>query len=177
MTSRAQISIYVVLGLLVADFILFGYIPARRQLETMERAITTDISTRRLADVQRRQIPHLRQRLEELRCQLATHKARIPDDLKMGDLLETLAGLMEGRLTARSFVPGQPQLVDGLYRTTIHVSCCGRLADVFEFLQDLARIRRLVVVEQMRLDNDHGLTGQLQVEMDLVVFHEPLGHA
>ncbi|MDH7600450.1 MAG: type 4a pilus biogenesis protein PilO [Sedimentisphaerales bacterium] len=173
--SRTQVSIYVVCGLLVADFVLFGYLPARRQLDGLQKAISADTSAIQLSQSLRRQLPGLRLRLSQYQGRIEAYNKRIPIGLQMGQLVQELQGLMEGRLTGQQVVPSEPELLDGLYRTRIKVTCKGTLTDLFSFLRAISDLQRLILVQQLRLENDRSLSGNLEIEMELVVFHRAVG--
>lgn len=177
MLNRAQIWIYLVCSLLVADFVLFGYLPAKRQLDGLGQILAQEQHNQQLAQYYRRQLPQLRQRLSDLDQQVLAYSALIPEDPQMGPLIKQLCVLMAGRLFNYTLVPSEPHQADGIWRTPVQVVGEGTLPDIYAFLGDLRSMERLVRIIGFRVSNDRSITGRLRAELDLEVFNRGTSNA
>lgn len=171
MLNRTQIWIYLVCSLLVADFVLFGYLPAKRQLDGLRQVLAQEQHNQQLAQYYRRQLSPLRQRLSDLDQQLLAYSRLIPKDPQIGTFIQDLCELMRGRLSNYTLVPSGPQQADGIWSTQVQVGCEGTLPDIYAFLKDLRSAERLVRITGLRICNDRSITGRLKAEMELEVFN------
>jgi len=98
----------------------------------------------------------------------------VPPEGALGTFLQRMAGIMtEHHLTNQEVIPGKEWETDGLTCVPVQVTCTGTLADTFGFFNDLQALNRLVRVEKVALANDNGLTGQISMRMEGVIFHQP----
>lgn len=62
---------------------------------------------------------------------------------------------------------------DNLSCIPINMQCKGTLIQIFQFYKRLQSIDRLVRIEQVKLVNDVGLTGQVSMETRALIFYIP----
>lgn len=170
--KRQQIAICVIAVLLVADFILFGYLPSYRRLKELEQAKAKQGLT--IAEAQRRsgQLPILKGRLLELQKATVNHERQIPDNRDLGVFLQRIANLMnEHNLKEQQVQPGSEIEGEVLNCIPVNMQCKGKLAQIFEFYRRLQEMGRLVRIEQVKLVNDSGFNGEVSMQTSASVYY------
>jgi Tfp pilus assembly protein PilO len=172
--SRTQLSIYVVGGMLVADFVLFGYWPSRQRLEILQQTRAQQKSALVLAEVHRPQLASLQSQLARCEEDLAAYRGRIPVQRELGSFLQQVSDLMtQHHLKEQAIVPGEEAAIGGLIMVPVTVRCRGPLTDLFGFHRELASIGRLARLEKAQFTNDPDLGGYVRMEARMAIFYRP----
>ena len=172
--NRTQLSIYVVGGMLLADFILFGYWPSQQRLEAMQQARAQQKSTLLLADMHRPQLASLQNQLARCDAALTAYRGRVPVQRELGSFLQQVSDLMtQHHLKEQAIVPGEEAPIGGLIMVPVTVRCRGPLTDLFGFHRELASIGRLARLEKAQFTNDPDLGGYVRMEARMAIFYRP----
>jgi Tfp pilus assembly protein PilO len=160
--------------MLVADFILFGYLP----LYKTKKAIKQTKAALNLAIIRgkesSRQLPVLTNQLHQLQTMVSSYELNIPPERDLGVFLQQIANLMnELNLSEQVVAPGAEIIAKGLNCIPINMQCKGRLAQIFEFYKRLQKLERLVRLEQVKLVNDRNFTGEVTMENKAVIYYRP----
>jgi Tfp pilus assembly protein PilO len=174
---KQQMWVYVIAGLFICDFVLCGYIPSRQRLTSLQRARTQQKQTIGMAAAQSAELPGLERRLRGMEKAVEGFDLRVPADRALGTFLQQIAGIMtDCRLMDQLMLPGKEVKTDDLNCIPIHLACKGTLADLFGFFTKLQSLDRLVRIQRVAMENDIDLTGQINVQMEAVIFEQSLKH-
>jgi len=167
------LSIVVVAALLVIDFVWFGFLPSRRQLELIRQLEARQMGVVDAAERQRGQVVEVRQELAHLERDMGQMGRYIPRDKSMGTFLAEMSLLMTRHgLTKQTIVPGTESAGDIAIRVPVSVHCEGTLRGIYGFYEDLKGMERLVQIGEVLLKNDAHLTGRLRMEAQFIIFYQ-----
>lgn len=176
--KRQQVIICIVAGLLVADFVLFGYLPLKNRLEAIKQARAAQNTVIAKAATQRERLPAIRQQLQGLQRVVTDFEANVPAQKSIGEFLQQIANLMsQYNLSEQVVAPSKEIKGDGLNCIPIDMQCKGRLAQMFEFYECLQDLDRLVRIEHVTLTNDPDLSGQVNMQTRAVIYYRPQGES
>ncbi len=170
--QRQQLVIYVIAGSIVFAFVLFRYMPLRRKILAIEQVKTgqTLVIAKGVADG--KQLPLLEEQLLKLQGELGDYEASIPGQRDLGEFLHRIADLMkEHSLTDQVITPGKEVKADEFICIPVSMLCDGELSRISEFYRRLQALDRLVRIEQVKFTNDNSYSGQVSMEMDIVVYY------
>lgn len=174
---KQQMWLYIIAGLFICDFVACGYLPSRQRLAALERAWTQQRQTIAMAAAQSAELPNLERRLREMRNAVESFDVRVPADRALGTFLQQIAAIMKDcGLGEQVVLPGKESKTDDLNCVPIHLACKGTLADLFRFFARLQSLDRLVRIEQVAMDNDAGLTGQIGLQVEATIFEQSAKH-
>jgi Tfp pilus assembly protein PilO len=170
--KRKQVLVLIVTVMLVADFVLFGYLPSRRRMKSVKQAKTKQMQIIAKASSESRQLPDLKQQLQKLQNTVADFKLNVPTQRDIGIFLQQIVNLMtECDLTEQLVAPGKELKADGLNCIPVDMKCKGKLAQIFRFYQRLQKSGRLVRIERIKLTNDTNLTGDVTMQTQAVIYY------
>lgn len=170
--KRKQVLVLVVSTMLVADFVLFGYLPSHKRMKSVKQAKTKQMQIIAKASAESRQLPDLKQQLQRLQNTVADFKLNVPTQRDIGVFLQQIANLMtEYDLTEQLVAPGKELRADALNCIPIDMRCKGELTQIFRFYQRLQRSDRLVRIERIKLTNDTDLTGDVIMQTQAVIYY------
>jgi Tfp pilus assembly protein PilO len=166
--------LYVVATLFCGDFVLYGYMPSHKRLQSLAAAQVQQERMIEMAAAQSKELPALKTRLKNTEQIVAHYDSYIPLDASQGVFLQEIARVMtEHHLTDQVVVPGREVESDGIRCIPVHVNCKGSLKDVFGLFHDLQGMDRLVRIAKVLLQNDRNFVGQVSMEADAVIFCRP----
>jgi len=170
--KRKQVLVLVVSTMLVADFVLFGYLPSHKRMKSVKQAKTKQMQIIAKASAESRQLPDLKQQLQRLQNTVADFKLNVPTQRDIGVFLQQIANLMtEYDLTEQLVAPGKELKADALNCMPVDMRCKGKLAQIFHFYQRLQESGRLVRIERIKLTNDTDLTGDVIMQTQAVIYY------
>jgi Tfp pilus assembly protein PilO len=118
------------------------------------------------------QMPILREQLQRLRVEIEDYKSKIPDQRDFGSFLSRITDLMnEYKLEEQSIEPGETITADKFSYIPVNMECKGRLTQLFNFYDRLQDLDRLVRIEQVKLSNDAGYSGQVSMETKAIIYY------
>ena len=170
--ERQQIVICVAAGIMVVGCVLFRYLPLRRKIKAVKQAKTAQVLAIARASSENAQLPALKEQLLGLEKAVENFEANIPDHRVIGVFLHKIADLMnEHNLTDQIVQPGKEIEMKGLHCIPISVQGKGGLKQIFEFFNSLQLLNRLVRIEQVKLVNDSGFSGEVSMQAKTIVYY------
>jgi len=161
-----------VAALLVADFVLFGYMPSYKRLKELKSDRLKQKTIISRGSAQKAQLSVLQDRLSELQKKVSNYRANLPEDRQLGEFLHQVASLMnEQDLTEQRIEPGKETAAGKLNCIPMKMSCCGNLEQIFGFYKKLQGLDRFVRIQQVRLVNDSDFAGRLSMQTNAVVYY------
>ena len=171
--DKTQISIYMVGLLLIADFVWFGILPSRERLHVLEQSRSQQMDIIKRANELRVQLPGLRRQLIEYQGRIPDVNTKVPTHKSIGSFLESMSTLMTRHgLTEQIVVPGIEQTGLVAKQLPITVQCSGRLEQLFSFYRDLESAQRLIGIDQIQLENDPNISGQVSMNTQLTIYYQ-----
>jgi Tfp pilus assembly protein PilO len=153
---------------------LFGFfLPLNRKAGTIrsQRDIAQLIIDEAIQ--QKSQLPQLKQKLQTLSSQVKNYQSSIPEEIEVGQFLQTITSLMDQYNLQEQFVkPGDEKRLEQLLCVPIDIRCKGRLSQLFEFFKSLQSLDRLVRIEFVNLSNSPNMDGQLSMETKAVIYYK-----
>jgi Tfp pilus assembly protein PilO len=180
--KKQQVIIFVVAVVLVADFIILGFLPLRARVKAVNRARSAQRLVIAKAAAEQRQLPDLQKRLQQLESVVCDYQTSVPAGRDLGSFLQQIANLMgQHNLTEQVVAPGEEikadqsavRPADKLSCIPVNVQCKGRLSQIFEFCRQLQRLDRLVRIESVRMVNDGDFSGRVSMQTRAVVYYRP----
>jgi type IV pilus assembly protein PilO len=171
--ERQQIIIFIIAGMLFADFVLFGYLPSHRRMKSVKQAQATQRLVIEKATSESKQLPALEQRLLRLQKMVDKYEAKIPSERALGSFLQQLANLMtRHNLSEQVIAPSMEVKAGDLNCIPLDMKCKGGLKQIFEFYKQLQQLDRLVRIEQVELVNDADYKGQVSMQTKAVICYK-----
>ena len=171
-----QIAIFGVAGAIICVFVIFWYLPLRRKMSLVKLTKAEQVVTiaKGMADAE--QMPVLMDQLRKLRIELEDYESKIPDQRDFGAFLSRITELMnEHNLKEQSIEPGEILAADKFNCIPVSMQCKGRLTQLFNFYDRLQDLDRLVRIEQVKLTNDAGYSGQVSMVTKAVIYYRAQG--
>ncbi len=170
--KKRQVVILVVAGLVAAGFVLFVALPMRRKLNVVNQARAMQKLAMAKSTNEQEQLPTLKAQLLKMKGTVGNYEARVPASPDLGVFLQQIATLMnQQELTEQVVAPGQEIKGDGLVCIPVNMQCKGKLAQIFEFYEQLQRLDRLVRIERVSLANDGDFSGRVSMQTRAVVYY------
>lgn len=174
--ERQQIIICIVAAVLVCGFVLFRYLPVRKQRKTVEQARTAQTLVITKASTEGAKLPDLKQQLQQLQEIVGNYERLIPQQRELGMFLQKVTNLMNKHNLADQVIqPGAEIKTDTFCCIPVNMQCKGRLAQIFEFYEQLQSLDRLIRIEKVRLLNDEDLSGEVAMETKAIIYYKPKG--
>ena len=167
-----QVAICIFAMMLIGGFVVFRYIPLRKQIKAVE---TERIANRVETDMtltQSEQLPLLKDRLEKLQNAVGDYDAQVPRKLNLGAFQRQISDLMKKHgLTGQLIEPGEEVIAKEVNCKPVNIRCTGRLEQVYNFFDSLESLDRLVRIEQVELTNDNEYSGQVSMKAKTVIYY------
>lgn len=167
-----QIAICVVAGAIACVFIIFWYLPLRRQMKMVKQSKAEQIITiaKGMADVE--QLPVLKEQMQKLQKELRDYESKIPHQRDFGAFMSRITDLMnEHHLKEQSIEPRDILEADKFNCMPVRMQCTGRITQLFDFYDRLQALDRLVRIERVKLSNDSGYNGQIHMETKAIIYY------
>lgn len=170
--SRQQITIFAIGAGLVCVFVVFWYLPLRRETNAIKQAKTERAMAITKGTTNARRLPLVEEQLRTLQRQFGGCEASIPEQRSLGEFLQRIADLMkEHNLKNEVVTPGDEIEADKFNCIPVSMQCKGELAQISKFYSRLQNLNRLVRIEQVKLTNDENYSGHVTMETEAVIYY------
>ena len=170
--KRQQTIICILAGAIVCVFVLFWYLPLRKQMKTIEQAKSEQTLAIAKGDADGRQLTMLKEQLQQLQADFGEYEANIPEQRSVGTFLGKIADLMnENNLKDQQITPGREIEAEKPNCIPVSRHCKGELSQIFKFYRQLQDMDRLVRIEKVKLTNDSSYNGRASMATDVVVYY------
>ena len=170
--AKQQVLILIAAVTLVVGFIVFRYLPLRRESSALEKEYSQRKAAVAKLPAKEAEMNELREQLEQYEKILADFDRKIPAETRLGDFLGLIAGMMdEHRLTQQNIAPHQRINAGKLAYIPVTMRCTGRLEQIRDFYESLQGLDRAVRIEKFSLKNDSQYTGQIRMETEAIIYH------
>ena len=170
--KKQQVAIFILAGMLVADFAMFGYLPLQKQMKAVKAKRSVQTLAIAKASAANAQLPAAKEQLEQLHTVVANYEQQVPAQRDLGAFLHRIADLMnEHNLGGQMVQPGGEISAGPLQCIPVSVQCTGRLAQIFKFFKSLQNLDRLVRIERVALTNDHDFSGDVSMQTKAVIYY------
>jgi Tfp pilus assembly protein PilO len=172
--QKQQLGVLLIGVLFVADFVLCGYWPSRRQLATLREKRGSYEQAIQMARLKGAQLQTFRKRLTETGATAVHYGASVPSESSLGVFLSQVSELMtRQRMTNPVVVPGKETQAGDLVCIPVRITGTGSLTEIFEFFKGLQALSRLVRIDDTTLKNDNGYAGTVTMEADVAIYYRP----
>ena len=159
-------------GATVCVFVLFWYLPLRKQMKAVAQAKTVQTLALARSAADSARLPLLKEQLQQLLSELGDYEAHIPEQRNVGPFLRGIADLMnEHNLREQVVTPGPEVEAEGFNCIPVGMQCKGQLSQLFKFYHRLQSLDRLVRIEQVKLSNDSNFGGEVSMETKAVIYY------
>ncbi|MFC1763707.1 type 4a pilus biogenesis protein PilO [Planctomycetota bacterium] len=173
-SNKAQIAVYAISALLVADFILFGYLPSKRRLSTLLESRHSQEASIAQAKADASQLAALRQAVSQSQILLEEQRQYIPQERHFNQFLEDVSELMQRhKLREQLIEPGRDVLGSNSVCIPVTLRCQGAFAQLFAFYQDLQKMPRLIRFEEIMFDRHPTATTQVEMIAHMAIYYQP----
>ncbi len=164
--------ICVLTGATICVFVLFWYLPLRRQMKAVAQAKTVQTLAMARSTADNARLPLLKEQLQQLHAELGDYEAHIAEQRNVGSFLSGIADLMnEHNLKEQVVTPGPEVEAEGFNCIPVSMQCKGQLTQLFKFYHRLQSLGRLVRIEQVKLSNDSNYGGEVSMETKAVIYY------
>lgn len=170
--KRQQTAICIIAAMLIADFIMFGYLPSYKIIKELRQQRMEQKSVISQGRAQDRQLSPLTDKLSEVEKRVSKYGANLPEERQLGEFLHNVADLMDRQnLKEQRIEPGEEVKTEKLNCIPVKMSCRGTLKEIFQFYRQLQLLDRIVRIQQVRLLNDKDFNGQVNMQTDVVIYY------
>lgn len=170
--EKQQLTICVAAGVILGGFMLFRYLPLRREMKAARQTKAAQTLTIAKGTADGKQLPLLKEQLLELERELENYEANIPERSDIGVFLQRIAALInEHNLGGQVVEPRKEIKAEKLNCIPVNMQCKGKLTQIFEFYRRLQGMDRLVRIEQLKLTNDSDFNGEVGMEAKAVIYY------
>ena len=159
-------------------YVVFVFLPGRevtaelkQQIETKQQTIDQTLGLAKAAVV-------IGQQAQKTRAYTSAWQQQCPASGELSSLygkIRELAGASQATITR--FDPESSETHPALCETRLLVGCEGSFAEVFEFLRAVEGLQETVWIREMRLDKLEGSEGNVNCELNLVIFASNSGNS
>ena len=169
--ERQQLVICVVAGVMVGGFVLFRYLPLHKKKKAIEQAKTAQMLAAVKALTENRELPVLKEQLVKLQEEVGDYEANVPAKRSLGEFLQRIAKLMNKHNLKEQLVQPGKEIESGELRCVpVSMQGKGRLKQIFEFYKSLQGLDRMVRIEQVKLSNDNGFSGEVSMQTRIGIY-------
>ena len=170
--QRKQIVIFIVAAIAFGGFVLFRYIPLRKDLSAVKsaRAEQNLIIAKGISDSE--QLPVFTDQLHKLQEQLDNYEAKIPEKKDLGLFLKKISILMDSHsLKEQAIQPLEETRINELICIPVSMECKGNLIGIFEFYKNLQELDREIRIKKVKLKNGNDFNGEVKMETEIVIYY------
>jgi len=169
---RQQTTICAIGAAIVCVFVVFWYLPMRRESNAIKQARTERALAIAKGTTDAQRMPLVEKKLRDIQQMLGNSEASIPEQRALGEFLQKIADLMKEHTLKDEIVkPGEEIEADKFNCIPVSMQCRGELAQISEFYRRLQNLERLVRIEKVKLTNDTDYSGQVTMETEAVVYY------
>ncbi|MDD5064312.1 MAG: type 4a pilus biogenesis protein PilO [Phycisphaerae bacterium] len=170
--EKRQIAIFAAAAVMICGFVLFRYLPLKRETEFLRQAYALRMLAVSKALDESRQMPAAREELLGLRAAVGNYERQIPARRELGEFMQKITDLMnEHNLKGQMIQPGKEVRAGDLNCVPVNMQCKGRLSQIFEFYREVQGLDRLVRIERVKLVNDNDFGGEVVVQTNAVIYY------
>ena len=171
--ERQQLIIFALAAVVISSFVGFRYYPLARRAKAAERTATEQITMISQTNNSIRKLPELRRQIDELCRATDGYDKKIPQERRFADLWKQIAEVMNRHNLQNQLVqPGAEIKGQKVNCIPISIKCEGTFKQIFELLQSLREIQRLIRIESLNLANDNDFTGSIKMQADAKVYYQ-----
>ena len=175
--KKQQLVIFIIAGVMIADFVFFGYLPLHTRLDDIRQAGAAQKLAITRAVNENSRIPLLKGQLQKMQKVVTKYEASVPEQRDLGLFLQQIAGLMNKQnLRDQQIQPSDEIATGGLSCIPVSIQGKGRLPQLFEFYKSLQKLDRLVRIERIELVNDNNFSGELSMQTRVVIYYRTLAN-
>ena len=170
--DKKQFIIFSVLCGVIVSFLLLAYYPLSRKMKTSK------LEKQQYAKVNKDvydyavQIPQLNKDIQQLSTKIGDMNLKIPEGRCFADFWKQITDVMNHCDLADKLVrPGEEIKGKSLSCIPIDLECSGRLSQVFEFFRAIEKFDRIIRIEQIKMNNDQNLTGNIKVQAKAMIYY------
>ncbi|MHC4149074.1 MAG: type IV pilus inner membrane component PilO [Planctomycetota bacterium] len=170
--KKQQIAIFILAGMLVADFAMFGYLPLQNRMKAVKERQRVQTLAIAQASAASQQLPTAKEQLEQLQAAVVSYEQQVPAQRDLGAFLHRIADLMnEHNLGGQLVQPAEEISAGHLQCIPVSMQCTGRLTQIFKFFKSLQNLDRLVRIERVALTNEHDFSGEVSMQTRAVIYY------
>jgi len=170
--KNRQVVIFCLIGVMMAGFICFRYLPLRKKMKAIEGSRQKNQILISRASIESQQFLELQEELGKLKEKVEHYDIMIPVNRDLGGFLQKITSLMdEHRLTEQNVQPGKEINLDDLTCIPVSMKCKGRVDQIFEFYRSLQKMDRAIRIERVELINDQDLNGDVTMNTHASVYY------
>ena len=170
--ERQQIVILVAAALMASGFVLFRYLPLRREAKAVELSGTAQKTLIVQTLARKQQLPAMKEKLLELQEEVKNYERNIPVQTDLGEFLGKIAELMnQHNLSEQVIQPGEEIKAKQVNCIPVIMKCTGRLTQIRRFCESLQALDRSVRIEHFELVNDRDLSGLVGMETKAIIYY------
>ncbi len=170
--ERKQIIILIVAAAGFGAFVLFRYIPVRKQLNEVNviRQEQNQVIAKGLSD--KEQLILFEEELQKLRDKLENYEKNVPTQKDLGSFLKEIAALMENNnLKDQAIQPLEEVKADTLTCIPVNMEGRGSLSEIYEFYKNLQELDRKIRIKQVKLENSNDFDGDIKMKTEIVIYY------
>ena len=165
----------IIIGLgiaIIAGFGILRYYPLARTAKDVKQAQTLQLAAITQAESQSRQLPIIREQIKKIQAEVGEYDEKIPTSRDLAVFWQEIADIMNRfNLKDQLVQPGTETHDQDLACIPINIQCSGNIEQIFAFFNSLQKIKRVIRIEQLQLDNDQNLTGLLNAKAKANVYY------
>jgi Tfp pilus assembly protein PilO len=170
--GKQQLIICILASVIIGGFMLFRYIPLKRELRSIERNISSQRLVIAKGNADKKQLVQFEDQLNKLQNELGDYEEKIPDSMGLGEFLRQIADLMKkNKLQDQVVEPREEIKGEKFCSIPLRLQCKGTLSQIFEFYQNLQSMGRLIRIEDIKLLNDAAYSGWVSMETNAVIYY------
>jgi Tfp pilus assembly protein PilO len=172
--SRTQFVVYVLASILVADFVLFGYLPSKRRLTALDGLRQEQLSAVSQVVDESSELAAMRANINQYQRELRAYPMQIPAHRALGEFLHTVSSLMQQHaLQDRYIEPALDIHGDHIPCIPVTLRCRGSFAQLHAFYHDLQELPRLIRFDEVLFERDSKANGEVQMQASIAIFYQP----
>ncbi len=170
--EKQQILIIALVLTAIVCFVFFRYLPLTKKARQIDSEKQQQSALLEQLKDRNGQILELKEKVFELKDFTSDYDARIPDSRRFAVLWQEVADIMNHYgLTDQLVQPGQEVEGPNITCIPINIQCKGSMEGIFNFLQSIDKLDRLMQVEELGLENDSDFTGDLKMNAQAYVYY------
>lgn len=158
------------MALAVAYFV-FIFRPVRAEIARLKLDLQTVTDATAESQAKLARVHTMRQAVEQADRNLTEWRRGLPSATAVGAVYGRISHLADtARLTTTRFAPGAPSDLEFIRSVPLEMQCRGSFQDIWELLEGLEKLEDVVWVEKAEIEARQDKSGDLQLELILVVF-------
>lgn len=156
---------------ILAGFFIFRYLPLQSKLSRLEQKQAEQSLIIKKAQLKSKELSRLKDKKEQLESLVGDFNRKVPSEKKLGSFLQRITGLMDAHnLKGQVIEPGNQKVENDLNCILINMKCRGGLEEIYDFFASLQRLDRAIRIQQVRLKNNDGYSGNVNMSTEAVVY-------